>query len=67
LFFAIFYAATHERQYYDIASMFIFINAFNLLPLYPLDGGSFFDSLIFSRNYVVEVIFKISTVRLKIE
>jgi tetratricopeptide (TPR) repeat protein len=41
--------------------MFIFLNAFNLLPLYPLDGGSFFDSLIFSRNYVVEVIFKIIT------
>jgi tetratricopeptide (TPR) repeat protein len=61
LVFAILYAATHERQYYDIASMFIFLNAFNLLPLYPLDGGSFFDAILFSRNYVVEVVFKIIT------
>jgi tetratricopeptide (TPR) repeat protein len=61
LFFAIFYAVTREKQYYDIASMFIFLNAFNLLPLYPLDGGSFFDSVLFSRNYVIEVVFKVIT------
>jgi tetratricopeptide (TPR) repeat protein len=61
LFFAILYATTHQRQYFDIASMFIFLNAFNLLPLYPLDGGSFFDSILFSRNYIIEVIFKIIT------
>ncbi len=41
--------------------MFVFINAFNLLPLYPLDGGSFFDFILFSRNYVVEVVFKVIT------
>ncbi len=61
LFFAILYAGNQQKQYYDIASMFIFINAFNLLPLYPLDGGSFFDSILFSRNYVIEVVFKVIT------
>ncbi len=61
LFFAILYAGTQQKQYHDIASMFIFINAFNLLPLYPLDGGSFFDFILFSRNYVMEVVFKVIT------
>jgi tetratricopeptide (TPR) repeat protein len=61
LFFVVLHAGTKERIYYDIASMFIFINAFNLLPLYPLDGGRFFDLILFSRNYAVEVIFKVVT------
>jgi len=61
LFFVVLYAGMKERIYYDIASMFIFINAFNLLPLYPLDGGAFFDSILFSRNYAIEVIFKVVT------
>jgi tetratricopeptide (TPR) repeat protein len=41
--------------------MFIFLNTFNLLPLYPLDGGAFFDLILFSRNYTIEVVFKILT------
>lgn len=61
LFFVILHAVMKERIYYDIASMFIFINAFNLLPLYPLDGGRFFDLILLSRNYAVEVIFKVVT------
>ena len=61
LFFVALHAGMKERIYYDIASMFIFINAFNLLPLYPLDGGRFFDLILFSRNYAVEVIFKVVT------
>jgi tetratricopeptide (TPR) repeat protein len=61
LFFVVLHAGMKERIYYDIASMFIFINAFNLLPLYPLDGGRFFDLILFSRNYAVEVIFKVVT------
>jgi tetratricopeptide (TPR) repeat protein len=61
LFFAVLYSGMREKIYYDIAWMFIFINAFNLLPLYPLDGGRFFDLILFSRNYAVEVIFKVLT------
>lgn len=61
LFFMVLHAGTKERIYYDIASMFILINAFNLLPLYPLDGGRFFDLVLFSRNYAIEVIFKVVT------
>ncbi len=61
LIFVVLYAGMKERIYYDIASMFIFINTFSLLPLYPLDGGAFFDLVLFSRNYAVEVIFKVVT------
>jgi tetratricopeptide (TPR) repeat protein len=61
LFFVVLYVRMKERIYYDIASMFIFINAFNILPLYPLDGGRFFDLILFSRDYAAEVIFKAIT------
>jgi tetratricopeptide (TPR) repeat protein len=61
LFFVVLHAGTKERLYFDIASMFIFINTLNLLPLYPLDGGRFFEWIFFSRNYAVEVTFKVAT------
>ena len=36
----------------------IFLNAFNLLPIFPLDGGHFFHALIFSRNVWMETLCK---------
>jgi tetratricopeptide (TPR) repeat protein len=38
--------------------MLIFLNLFNLLPVYPLDGGQVTDLLLFSRNPYVGVVFK---------
>jgi tetratricopeptide (TPR) repeat protein/Zn-dependent protease len=38
--------------------MLIILNLFNLLPIYPLDGGQVADLLVFSRNPYVGVIFK---------
>jgi Zn-dependent protease len=35
----------------------ILLNAFNLLPLEPLDGGRFLNLIIFSRHHVLESIF----------
>ncbi len=58
---AIIYGITKERIYFQASNLFIFINAFNLLPLYPLDGGRFFESVLFSRNLIIEIIFKIIT------
>jgi cytochrome c-type biogenesis protein CcmH/NrfG/Zn-dependent protease len=37
----------------------IFLNLFNLLPVYPLDGGQIADLLIFSRFPYIGVLFKI--------
>jgi Zn-dependent protease len=61
---AIMFALTANSMYYQIAIMTIWINAFNLLPLYPLDGGYFFESTIFSRHPIVEVIFRVGTIAL---
>jgi tetratricopeptide (TPR) repeat protein/Zn-dependent protease len=37
----------------------IFLNLFNLLPVYPLDGGQIADLLLFSRFPYIGVLFKI--------
>jgi Zn-dependent protease len=38
--------------------MLIFLNLFNLLPVYPLDGGQVAELLLFSRNPYAGVVFK---------
>ncbi|HVG59400.1 MAG TPA: hypothetical protein VNA24_12650 [Hyalangium sp.] len=43
----------------NVGMMFLLINAFNLLPLSPLDGGRFFQLLIFSRNRFLELAFTV--------
>lgn len=43
----------------QFANFSLLINAFNLLPFYPLDGGRFFDDILFSRNPYIEIIFKL--------
>lgn len=52
---------TRNQILYDIAVWFLWVNGFNLLPLYPLDGGSFFNTVLCSRNYALELFFKIAT------
>jgi len=54
-----FYAATGQDFYFNFATMFLFINIFNLLPFYPLDGGRFFHTVLFSRNRYLELCFRI--------
>ncbi len=41
------------------AKVFAILNAFNLLPLYPLDGGRFLQETLFSRNPYVEAVFRV--------
>ena len=40
--------------------MFIFINAFNLLPIMPLDGGRFMNEVLFSRSKYIQLAANIS-------
>ena len=40
------------------ALMLIFINAFNLLPVLPLDGGHFLHATLFCRNRWLDIIFR---------
>lgn len=58
---AFLYYKTENRIYYDFAELFLIINLFNLLPISPLDGGRFFETVLFRRNYIIELIFRIIT------
>jgi tetratricopeptide (TPR) repeat protein/Zn-dependent protease len=40
---------------YEVATMLIYVNAFNLLPIVPLDGGQLFQLVVFSRKRSLEV------------
>jgi Zn-dependent protease len=42
---------------HTLAMQLIIINALNLLPVHPLDGGQLFTVLLFSRNRHLEVVF----------
>jgi Zn-dependent protease len=44
------YGATGELSLLHAVSLFAFINAFNLLPVYPLDGGLIVDALLGSLS-----------------
>ncbi len=41
------------------AIVFVFLNIFNLLPLYPLDGGRFLQETLFCRNRYLEAVFRV--------
>jgi Zn-dependent protease len=41
----------------ELASMLVFLNAFNLLPFLPLDGGQIVDTVLIGRFPYVKVIF----------
>lgn len=57
MFFAMMYSISHSYIYYQLALMFIFLNAFNLLPVSPLDGGQMLETLFFRTNRSVQTIF----------
>lgn len=46
-----------NENYGTIGAIFIFINAFNLLPFTPLDGGKVVETMFFSNNEVIKMVF----------
>jgi Zn-dependent protease len=44
----------------QLCVMLSLINAFNLLPIFPLDGGRIVDILIFKRNRYLQLVFRIA-------
>jgi Zn-dependent protease len=48
----------HIRILYRIAIVSLLLNGSNLLPVLPLDGGWVFHSLVFSRHYILDVVFR---------
>ncbi|HWY10968.1 MAG TPA: site-2 protease family protein [Bacteroidia bacterium] len=45
-----------------LANVFIFINIFNLIPIYPLDGGRLLENLFIKNNYGIRLAFTILSV-----
>ncbi|MBN2024439.1 MAG: hypothetical protein JW809_16790 [Pirellulales bacterium] len=50
------WVATDDPIYRTPASLLVIINGFNLLPVFPLDGGRFLQVTLFSRNRYLETI-----------
>ena len=44
---------------YEVGILLVLLNAFNLLPLLPLDGGRLFHLVLFSRNRYIEAAFSL--------
>lgn len=42
---------------YKIAILFVVLNLFNLLPVYPLDGGRLLKTLFFEKNEIISQVF----------
>lgn len=55
---ASFFSNWNESIWKETSIILIILNLFNLLPIYPLDGGQIADLLIFSRNPYLGYIYK---------
>ena len=51
------YQQNLNEYYYLAAVAFLLLNVFNLLPVSPLDGGQFIETLFFSGNQIIQIIF----------
>jgi stage IV sporulation protein FB len=45
-----------------LTNCFLYINLFNLLPIYPLDGGRIIETLFFKQNYYIRLVFGIISI-----
>lgn len=50
---------TDQQIFFGYARLSLILNAFNLLPILPLDGGQYLNETLFSRFPRVEMVFKI--------
>lgn len=46
------------------ANIFIVLNLFNLIPVYPLDGGQLLKTMFFNQNHVLQMIFMVISILL---
>lgn len=52
----------HSDTIKMLANCFLFINLFNLLPIYPLDGGRIIETLFFKQNYYIRLVFGVISI-----
>jgi hypothetical protein len=50
------YHATHQEIWMNAARAFLYLNAFNLLPFIPLDGGRYFEAILFLRSPILRAL-----------
>jgi len=48
-----------DKLLLEASQMFVFLNAFNLLPFLPLDGGRLLHLVLFSRQRHIEAVFQL--------
>lgn len=53
---------TGTENFLLLASVFIYINAFNLLPVSPLDGGRFIETIFFHSNEIIQLVFVVISI-----
>jgi Zn-dependent protease len=53
------YRAYPSSWLFEIGLLLVILNAFNLLPLLPMDGGRLFHLVLFSRNRYMEAAFSL--------
>ena len=51
--------AGHQPLLVKIAVVSLLLNGSNLIPVLPLDGGWVFHTLLFSRHYVLDTVFRV--------
>ncbi|MES0489705.1 MAG: site-2 protease family protein [Leptospirales bacterium] len=55
---------TGYKPFYLYSLFSLAINGFNLLPIFPLDGGHYWEQILFSKHPVSENIFRVGTIGL---
>jgi stage IV sporulation protein FB len=60
--FLLVWLQTGKENLLLLATVFLYINAFNLLPLTPLDGGKFMETLFFHSNELIQIVFIIVSI-----
>ncbi len=45
-----------DIRFFTLGILFLLLNAFSLIPLYPLDGGRLLNLTIYQNNYMIELI-----------
>ncbi|WP_462249702.1 site-2 protease family protein [Ferruginibacter sp.] len=51
------YQNNYNETFRQLSILFLLLNVFNLLPVFPLDGGQFFQTLFFNGSRIIQLIF----------